>query len=205
MIYIECVQGSREWLEARLGIPTASEFDRILTPKTLKPSAQAEKYLHQKVAEWATGQVVEVETRIYSMDRGIELEQEAVEFYELTTGYATTPAGFCLLDDRSAGASPDRFAGEEGLLEIKCPLASTHVGYLLAGTLPADYVLQTQGQLYVTGRRWVDFLSYMPGLPPLLIRQRPEPVIQDALAGALADFNMRLRAGKRVLDALREG
>jgi hypothetical protein len=203
--HVDCVQGSREWFAARLGIPTASEFDRLLTPKTLKPSAQREAYLHRKLAEWATGQIVEVETRVYALDRGLELEAEALEFYELTTQEVTVAAGFCTTDDGTAGASPDRFAGADGLLELKCPLASTQIGYLLAGTVPTDYTLQLQGQLWVTGKRWVDFLSYYPGLPPLLVRVEPDRTVADALAEAVALFTLRLEEGKRRIEELRGG
>ena len=205
MRHIECAQGSLEWFRARAGIPTASEFDKILTPKTLRPSAQAEQYLHRLLAEWMTGQVFETETRVYAMDRGIELEAEALEFYELTTQEVTSPAGFCLSDEGTYGASPDRFAGADGLLEIKCPLASTHVGYLLRGEVPSEYLIQLQGQLLVTGRRWVDVLVYYPGLPPLLLRMEPDHEIREALIEALAGFCLRLEDGKRRLEALRKG
>lgn len=201
----DVVQGSREWFEVRKGIPTASEIDKLLTPKTLKLSSQADKYLHKLLAEWCLDTPFEVETRVWQMDVGIDREQEAVEYYELTSGYETTPAGFCLSDDGSVGASPDRFVGDEGLLEIKNPTPPVQVAYLLADELPADYVLQTQTQLYVTGRRWLDFMAYVPAMPALLVRVYPDPTIHHALATALAVFTLRLQEGKAVLAALREG
>jgi hypothetical protein len=136
------------------------------------------------------------------MEQGIEREQEAVDFYELTYQAQTTLAGCCLTDDRSVGASPDRFVGTEGLLEIKCPLAPTHVSYLLADSLPDDYRLQLQGQLFVTQRQWCDFLSYYPGLPPLLVRVSPDRQVQHALAEALAEFILKLECAKAHLKEL---
>src|SRR5581483_1533576 len=137
--------------------------------------------------------------KVWQMDRGLELEEEAISYFELTTGQTTQTCGLCLTDDGAVGASPDRFVGDEALLEIKCPLAPTHVGYLLADELPIEYLLQTQMQLYVTQRQCVWFLSYYPSLPPLLLRIEPEPVYQNALATALAEFCLRLEDGKRRL------
>lgn len=202
MIHLDVTQGTSAWFKARLGIPTASEFDRLLTPKTLKLSAQANAYMCRLLAEWVLQTPFETETHVWAMDVGIEREQEAVDYYELTTGQDTQLVGFCLTDDGKVGASPDRFAGEDGLVEIKCPLASTHIGYLLAGGLPDDYALQVQGQLFVTQRRFTDFLSYYPGLPPLLVRVFPDPRYQDALATALAEFTLKLDHTKAVLQEL---
>ena len=168
------LQGSKDWFTARMGIPTASEFDKILTPKTLTLSTQHRDYLCRLLAEWALGTPFEVETKVWAMDRGIELEAEAVQCYEFLTGVQTT-------DDGKVGASPDRFAGDEGLVEIKCPFPHTHISYLLADAVPTDYLLQLQGQLYVTEKKWVDFFSYYPGLPPLRVRTEPEEKRQDAI------------------------
>lgn len=203
MIHLDVMQGSKEWFAARAGVPTASEFDRILTPSTLKLSKQADGYLHRLLAEWMTGQVFETETRVWAMDQGIEREEEAVQYFELTTGKTTRLAGFCLTDDRQVGASPDRFVDDDELLEVKAPLASTHVGYLLGEALPLDYVLQVQGQLFVTQKQACYFLSYYPALPPLLLRIEPDPTYQHAIAVALRVFCLRLEDGKRKLETLR--
>jgi len=206
MIHLDLEQQSAAWFEARLGIPTASEFHRILTPKTLKMSKSADAYLYGKVAEAILRQPFEQETRVWAMEVGIDREEEAINYYEMTTQIITKPAGFCLTDDRRVGASPDRFVGDEGLVEVKNPLAHTHVGYLMAGTLPDDYMLQVQGQLYVTERQWCDFLSYYPSLPPLLIRSYPQPEYQDALSNALGTFCLYLdEAISRVRALMQEG
>ena len=55
MIELPCQQGSVEWFEARLGIPTASEFSRIVTP-TGKLSASRHAYMGELLASlgaWA--------------------------------------------------------------------------------------------------------------------------------------------------------
>lgn len=202
MIHVDVPQGSAAWFEARSGIPTASEFDKLLTPKTLKLSAQAIPYRNRLLAEWMTGLLFEQETTVW-MSHGISSEEKAVEYYSLTTGRTVSECGLCLTDDRKVGASPDRFVGEDGLLEVKSPMAPTHVGYVLAGVVPVEYWLQVQGQLFVTQRKWLDFLSYYPGLPPLLVRVEPEQTYQDALAEVLYQFCIDLDYCKMKLEELR--
>lgn len=204
MKHLDVVQGSKEWFQARLGIPTASEFDKILTPGKLTLSSQADKYLNRLLAEWALQtQFLEMETKSWAMDRGIELEQEADDYYAFATNLGPRPCGFCLTDDGLVGCSPDRLVADDGLIEIKCPLPPTHMGYLRAGTLPDAYRLQVQGELFVTGRAWADFLSYCPQLPPLLIRIEPDPRVHAALGEALGQFCHELEQAKHWFTELR--
>jgi len=78
--------------------------------------------------------------------------------------------------------------GEDGLLEIKCPTLPVAVEYLLNGTLPNIYLPQCQGQLFVSGRKWVDFLSYYPGLKPLILRVPRDNVFITKLKILLIEF-----------------
>ena len=202
MIHHEVEQGSAVWFTLRAGIPTASEFNRILTPKKLELSKSAEPYMHRLLAEWMTGQVFETETTLW-MSQGVTMEEKAVQYYELTQGVEVQECGFCTTDDGMIGASPDRFVGENGLLEVKCPMAPTHVGYLLNAELPEEYVLQVQGQLFVTQRQWCDFLSYYSGLPPLLLRVLPDYRYQEALERTLGEFVSKLQHYRAVLEEMR--
>lgn len=207
MKYVDVMQGSSEWLQARCGIPTASEFHRILTPGTLKVSRQMDTYMYRLLAEWMTGTPFADEVRIWStsMEDGLAREQESVEYFELVSGETTSLAGFCLTDDGKVGASPDRFIGDkEGLFEAKNPIASTHVGWLLEEGVPREHLLQVQGQLFVTGLKRHVFLSYYPGLPPLLVESAPILEIQAALALALRVFNLRMGEAKERLAELKE-
>lgn len=196
MIVVECCQGTPEWHQARLGIPTASCFDKILTP-TGKPSAQAEAYAHTLLAEILTGEAQGWGGNGWT-DRGKELEGEAREYYEFATGQPVEQVGFCLRDDRRVGCSPDGLVGDSGLIEIKCPAPHTHVKYLLDGKAPTDYLAQIQGELYVTGREWCDFLSYHPEMPKLLVRVERNPAYQRLLEEELGKFMEALtkKAGK---------
>ena len=118
-------QGSPEWLAARLGIPSASMFAKIVTTKGIW-SASADAYINQLVAERLTGEREEV-FQSHHMLRGTELEPDARDLYSLISDAEVTEVGFCLHDTLSAGCSPDGLIGEEGGLEIKAPAPSTHV------------------------------------------------------------------------------
>lgn len=187
MIISKTPQGTPEWRQERAGIPTSSSFDMIVTTQG-KPSKQRQKYLYVLAAERITG-AKEEHYQSVAMQSGIALEAEARAMYELITGNEVKEVGVCFPDERKlCGSSPDGLVDPNGALEIKCPLSHTHVDYLIKGTLPTDYFAQVQGQLFVTGRKYVDFFSYYPGLNPLLIRVEPDTVFIKALQIELEIF-----------------
>ena len=188
MIEIDCIQGEDEWFACKAGIPGASSFDRIVTSKG-EPSKQAKNYAYQIAGERITG----VKTETYSngiMQRGIETEAEARQLFELMTGLKVRQTGIVFPDETKRYlCSPDGIIDEELTgLEIKCPLAHTHIAYLLAGKLPAEYVQQVQGSMLVTGFDVWHFLSYYPGLPPLHIKVERDEVFLDRLSNELNKF-----------------
>jgi len=178
MIILDCEQLSEEWRAARGGIPTASCFDKIITTKG-EPSKQAEKYLNQLAGERVSGTTEEGFKSAY-MNRGNEVEAEAREFYELITDSVVQKVGICYAnEDKKYSCSPDGLVGEDGGIQIKCPSMAVHVGYLRDNKLPMDYFQQVQGELFVTGRKWWDFISYYPGIKPLIVRvERDEKFIK---------------------------
>ena len=186
---IGCEQGGPEWLAARLGIPTSSEFHRIITAAKGDLSKSARKYAHQLVAETLLGEPLE--SPIGNLDwvvRGKLLEPQAVQQYEFTTDVETRAVGFVTTDDGRIGCSPDRLiVGQAGGVEIKCTAPQTHVGFLLDGP-GEDYRQQVQGQLLIAELDWVDLYAFHPCLPPVLIRTcRDEPYIAKMRA-ALVEF-----------------
>ncbi len=202
MKIIECQQGSIQWFEARRGIPTASNFDRIITPKTGKLSAAADDYICELLGEqYGTGFVAEP-FMTDAMRNGVLTEAEARKWYEMETDIDVQQVGFCLSDCGRFGCSPDGLVGEGGL-ELKCPAAKTQVSYLLDGDLPNAYRPQVHGALIVTGAPWWDFLSYARGLPPLRVRVTPDK-FTEALKSALDQFLDRLQAARERLVALGE-
>ena len=190
MKVIDCKQGSPEWYQARAGIPTASEFGRLLTPKRMQLSeAGARSYACELIGARLIGGVPEGVEAYGSraMEYGKLTESEARSFYALDRDCDVSQVGFCLADDGQIGCSPDGLVGDDGGLELKCPMIKTHVGYLLNGGLPDEYKAQVHGSLIVTGRKWWDFLSYAVGAPPLLVRVEPDDYT-DKLREAIRAF-----------------
>ncbi len=174
-------QRSEGWFAARLGIPTASQFGKIITP-TGKKSAQMAAYCNQLIAEKITGEPTYVKVTD-AMQHGTDTEPEARAFYEIAYDVEVFEVGLCLHDTLDAGASPDGLVGDDGLLEIKCPQPGTMVEYLREEWLPAKYKPQVQGQLWITGREWCDFFAYHPTMKPLMVRTyRDEEYIGELAA-----------------------
>ena len=152
----EIVQGTPEWLQARLGCATASRANDFCAAET---TAAYQNLLWQLVAERETG-VVEDSYVNADMQRGIEKEAIARAAYEAHTGTFVTQTGFWLHPEIPFfGASPDGLAGD-GLIEIKCPRTSTHLRYRSENKVPTQYKRQMICQLLCTGRKWVDFVSF---------------------------------------------
>jgi hypothetical protein len=191
MITIDCLQGSTEWMSARVGIPTASKFDEILDVKG-KPSRQRQKYLYALSGERIIGSK-EDSYQNATMKRGIEMEHEARELYEMINGVEVKQVGICYPDEKKLyAASPDGLVGDNGLVEIKCPLLTTIVAYHINGNLVEDYFQQLQGQLLVTGREWVDIIAYYPAFKPLIIRVNRDENFTRALIAELHVFCVEL-------------
>jgi len=196
MRVLDVKQGSREWVNARLGIPTASCFNRIITPKTRKPSEQAGKYMAQLLTEHYFGHPLDDYVNS-AIERGTDLENEAATFYASVNDVAVKEVGFCLRDDGKVGASPDRLVDNDGVLEIKCPLAKTHVLYMLHNDdLVSEYWCQVQGECWIAERKWVDLLSYHPSLPHVCVRVDRDDAFIAALAKTVDDFVVRLDEAK---------
>lgn len=176
MKIIDCVQGSEEWFAARLGKVTASEFHKVLNKKTGRGL-----YMRKLAAERLTG-ITEDSFHNPIMDNGSDTEAEAKECYETIYHEKVKQVGFVELNEW-IGASPDGLIGEEGTIEVKCPLGSTHIDYITRNKMPAVYIPQVQGELWVTGRKWCDFVSYVPRLssrPLWSVRiQRDEEYIRN--------------------------
>ncbi|MXV43502.1 hypothetical protein GS501_00200 [Saccharibacter sp. 17.LH.SD] len=183
-------QGSDEWLSLRAGIPTASEFNKIITPKTCKPSASVPAFAAKLAVEIILGISLERDlSQNMDVQRGIELETNAAMAYEFETAETVTSVGFITDDEGTYGASPDRFVGEEGLLEIKCPRPEKHALYIIKG-FGDDYFAQVQGQLLVTGRQWCDRYSYCPGFHPYRERITRDEAFIEALKKELVTFHV---------------
>jgi hypothetical protein len=151
-------QGSEEWLKLRLGVATASNFDRIITT-TGKESESLKKYALQLATELML-ETPEPSFKNDVMARGNELESLARDAYQEQTFNVVEQITMFKSDCGNFGYSPDGIIGDDGLNEIKCPIATTHFKYLLDNKMPSDYWQQVQGGLWVSQRKWIDFVSY---------------------------------------------
>ncbi len=169
---LDCEQNSPEWIAARLGVVTCSEFKSVMAKGEGKTRR---KYMLTVLGEKISGQPFERYTNDY-MDRGHTQEDEARNLYSLLTDNEVTRVGF--MKRGPVGYSPDGLIGDDGLIEIKTKMAHLHLECLLADKLPSEHAQQCQGGLWVSGRRWIDFVSYSPGLALFVKRvERDEAVI----------------------------
>lgn len=146
-------QRSAEWHAMKLGTISASSANDIDTAPKRKT------FVFGLLAQILTGK----SNPFYVTDavqRGIDMEQFAKEDYEKLKGTKIEDVGFIFQDEeRIVGCSPDGLVRDEGLIEIKCPNTATHISYIVNGP-PKAYVLQMQFQMYITGRKWCDFVSW---------------------------------------------
>lgn len=187
---INCTQGSPEWAQARLGIPTASEFASILTKgRGGAESRTRQTYLYKLAGERLTGEVMEGFTSAH-MERGKLMEEEARSAYSFVTSLECETVGF--LRRGQAGASPDALIGQNGLLEIKTKLPHLLIEALLKGEFPPEHKAQCQGQLWIAERDWIDLAIYWPGLPIMITRAHRDEAFITELSAAVTQFNEEL-------------
>ena len=184
-----CEQGSDEWFNIKLGKVSASHFKEILNKKTGRGL-----YMRRVAGEILTGVRAPAFSNNY-MEQGKEKESMSRQVYEIVKNTKVGQIGF-YQSSEFVGVSPDGLVGEDGLIEIKAPLASTHIQYLIDNKLPSGYIPQVQGQLWATGRQWTDFVSYEPDMkhrPFHCVRiKRDEDYISE-LAKAVNKFVSELK------------
>ena len=188
---LTCKQGSGEWFSARLGRPTASRFSDIVTPTGKAVTGQSRQtYLCELVAERLCESVAQ-HFESSAMERGTALEPQGRDWYTLDTGNAVEIVGFVYGDDGGRwGCSPDGLVGEDGGIEIKCPLRTTMVKHLLADGLVKDYSQQIQAALWITQRKWWDLVLYTDdrGIPNRVMRYMPDAVMHAAFDECIPAF-----------------
>lgn len=186
----ELVQGSPEWHAARCGKVTASCFGKLAgTGRSGGGWTQtAITYMSQVMAERLTG-LPQDEINSKYLDHGNRHEPTARRLYQwhLSARQELKQVGF--VDHPSVkfcGGSPDCLIGDDGVLEIKCPYnVHQHLAHIEQdGTSNKDYIWQMQGNLWITGRQWCDFVSFHPFVPESLrfhvVRyERDEDVIEE--------------------------
>jgi hypothetical protein len=204
-IYWTVPQGSAAWFKLRAGIPTASNFDKILTPKRAELAAARFKYGCRLVAEKLINWQADALDTIRHIEEGRINEPFAVGQLHAISGVVTHKLGIVTTNDGRFGASPDRAipahgtpAGdiEDGVLaeviEVKSPTVPKQFEYLLLGHDDA-YRCQVQGQLYVGEADKATFYSYSDRMPAYHVETgRDEPFIRK-LRDALEQFDDELQ------------
>ena len=173
--YFHIEQGTKEWIELRMGVFTSSEIESLFKePKSKAAKAVGQfsdtsiTYITEKACE-----LIYKTPKPFAYAKATEwgnmYEDYAAEAYQQTTGNKLKVVGFVTLGD-DTGTSPDRYCNDNALLEIKCPYVRTnHIKNLLNLNSQEDllnrnkqYYYQVQHQLYVTGRDYCDFASFDP-------------------------------------------
>jgi hypothetical protein len=193
-------QRSEAWKELRLGMPTASRFGDIITPKgEARTGETVKKYLCELVAERVLRTPVE-KWQSYWMQRGAELESTALAAFAEHKKVQVGPGGFMTTDDGKFGCSPDGIVTSvtnllrpntlEGV-EVKVPSPQTHIYYLIYG-LGENYVQQVQGQMWIGGFDVMHFYSWNPDLPPLHIETYRDEEFIKRMVAHLTNFHEEL-------------
>lgn len=180
MIVITREQRTQQWYTARRGLPTASEFGSIITPKDMEYSKASDSYICDLIDELKRPEEHSAEGFQGSKDtrRGNALEPEALGVYAFDSEVRLQSVGLILSDCRRFGCSPDSLAGSDGLVQVKCPDGKKFVAlqrkWMAKKEVPADYKAQCHGEMIITGRSWNDLMIYCPGYDPLVIRVTPD-------------------------------
>lgn len=205
-------QGSQEWHALRSVIPTASAFDRLITPAKWEPTKgdTRRNFMLELLANRICGISVDDLFSSAAMDHGREWEPIARAAYEFERGVEIQDGGFFTDAAGRYGASPDGLIGDDGLIELKDPqVPRVHLSALVdcmsysrraenwtkivvSGSevtgFVRDHWVQTQGQLLVTERRWCDLVSNFRGFPLVVVRIYPNQTFQHFLSDALNAF-----------------
>lgn len=191
-------QGGDEWLKARIGLITASEFYRVLSKVKNGEAADRRNYKAEKVVERMTGKTID-RFRSAAMQWGNDTEDLAATSYMLATGHLVEVAGIFIHNEYPIGDSPDRLVSKDGTVEIKCLNTANHIEVLKLGEMPKKHYPQVQGHIWMTDRKWCDFVSFDPDMPPaaqLFIQriERDDTYINEVLIPELIKFNEEVEA-----------
>ena len=187
MKIINVDQNQPGWIEARLGIPTSSCFDLIVTI-TGDLSKSRQKYMLKLASERVTGRQTEG-YKNSDMDRGHEQEQEAADYYAMVNGVGLEKIGFITDDLGLYGCSPDRCMFDlNGGLEIKTAAPHVQAERLYSGWTGSEHHRQVMGCLLITGMEWWDLMSYCPGMRDVTIRFHRDEKFLDKLKRELEIF-----------------
>lgn len=206
MNIIDVPQQSEEWKRVRFGLATASCFDAVLAKGkgSAKSLTRADLRLRLALERINDAPLAGFEGNGWT-NQGNEREPLARIAYEIHTGRLVDQVGFCRHETLEAGCSPDGLIGEDGLYESKCPKPRVHHATIQKPRVPLEYVPQVQGSLWVTGRKWADFVSFNPNFPKpldlIIVRSERDEDYITALELAVTLFLDEVRAEEAAIRA----
>lgn len=185
-VFKDLEQGTQEWLDARCGIITASEMKSVMAKGS---GATRKTYMYKLIGERITGEPTQSYSNAH-MDRGHEHEPIACGLYQDSTGLEVDHVGF--IKNHGVGYSPDGLVGEDGCIEIKSKLAHIQAELLDKDKVPSEHLKQIHCGLWVSGRQWLDFISYCPGMPLFVKRVERDQTLIDEMKAATELFYSEL-------------
>lgn len=200
---LDFVQGSDEWFEARLGLPTASHFGTIMAQGNDGPALTRTEYLYRLAGEVVTRMPAEETFKSRAMERGKEMEPEAIEDYERRKAVKITRVGLGVNFSglKRCGASPDGLLGFDGGLETKTMRPDKMIPMLDRGArMPGEHRAQVQGNMLVFERDWWDFKIFYRRMPDFTVTVRRDDAYIKTLHDQIQIFNHDL---KRLVEKLR--
>ena len=192
-VHDNLTQGTEEWHAARRGMVTASAVGKLITPTLKVANNETSRALVTTLAaERITGWTEET-GMTPDMWRGVEHEPYARDVYSGHYQQAVE-VGFMVReeDDWTLGYSPDGVVADDGLIEVKCPRAKGHLNTILTDEVPAYYMAQLQAGLLVSGRKWIDYVSFVAGMPLYVKRIEPDPEWHEAIVAACIAFEQNV-------------
>jgi hypothetical protein len=165
MIHHKVEQNSDEWFSLRAGRIGGASIGKIMANYG-KAFGQPAKDLAVKLAiEQITGVPIESGYTNGHMERGHEQEPVARAMYEEIMFCDVQPGGY-FEHSVDQGVSPDGLVYDDGQIEIKSVIETTHYATIKRGSFDPAYTWQLYYSLMITGREWIDFVSYCATFPP---------------------------------------
>jgi hypothetical protein len=203
-VHTKLIQGSDEWMDQRRGIITASAVGRLITPKTVKPASNPESrslttlLAAERITGWTDPTYINDDMMRGTLNEPIAREKYAEHYAPVTE------CGFMVEDkwNFQIGFSPDGLVGDEGLLEIKSRRAKNHFATIISDEVPLENMAQLMCGLLVSGREFIDYVSYTPGMPLFVKRVYPQQKWFDAIIQAVTEFEENVAVMIRTYERL---
>jgi hypothetical protein len=204
LVIVDVAQGSQEWFEARLGMPSASNFGIVMASgRDGDKSLTRTEYLYRIAGEIITGRPAEETFKSRAMERGKEMEPEAIADYEMRHGVSVRRVGLGINFSglKRCCASPDGIVGFDGGLETKTMRPDLMIPLLERGArMPSEHKAQVMGNMLVFEKDFWDFKIFYPRMPDFTVRVYRDDSYIKEMHNQIEIFNHET---KRLVEKLR--